>query len=308
MSLSSSDIKLSQDVDPTIRRFQAAITRDLEQLYLLMGQGLGGFSNQSPGAISQDVNTNGMGVEANQGDYTFSGPVSAAQLAEAIMGVSPSPVITPVSVFAFSSYSKTTYSTAGSFTHTFLTASTRYVAVIIAGGGGGAGGSAVAAGATGSFAGGGGGGGGSALISGLVIGASLSVTVGSGGTGGAATGATGTDGGISNLNDGVHSVSPGGGTAGGNASGGGGGQAGIGNVIDSSFFFLGMSGRNGGLGGVTQIAYNGSGAVSSYIAMGGFRGSPSLEVTGSEGFGGPGGGPTVAGTNGQKGIIVIYES
>lgn len=87
MSLMSSDIKLGQDVDPSIRRWQAASTRDLEQLYLLLTQGLGGFSNESPGSVSQDVNTNGMGVEANQGDYTFSGPASLAQVANGIDSV-----------------------------------------------------------------------------------------------------------------------------------------------------------------------------------------------------------------------------
>ncbi len=84
MSLMSSDIKLGQDVDPTVRRFQAAITRDLEQLYLLMSQGEGGFSNTSPGSVSQDPTTDGLGVEGNQGDYRFSAPVTKAEVAQDI--------------------------------------------------------------------------------------------------------------------------------------------------------------------------------------------------------------------------------
>ncbi len=322
MSLMSSDIKLGPDVDPTVRRFQAAITRDLEQCFLLMTQGLGGFSNQSPGSISQDVNTNGMGVEANQGDYTFSGPASLAQLAAAL-AIDPNTFLqknndlsdvasNPAAnynlgvPFSLGTYTKTTYATVGSFTHTFAAGSTLYTAFIIAGGGGGAGGTT----GTGSakIAGGGGGGGASAIVSGRVNVASLAVEVGAAGTGGALD-TNGVDGGDSSVTHGSAVINPHGGSKGGanGSSGAGGVIPSTSNAISADLVFFGFNGIRGGDGTVRSVTFNGAGAVSSYAVAGGSGGAPSFAFPGSAGGGGQGGTAGSVGIDGQKGSVIIYE-
>lgn len=322
MSLMSSDIKLGLDVDPSIRRWQAASTRDLEQLYLLLTQGLGGFSNESPGSISQDPLTNGMGVEANQGDYTFSGPASLAQLADAAAPVnltgflrsannlsdvdSVPGALYNLGAIPFTNWgSATVYSTPGSFTHTWTVGKVLALVSINGAGGGGGGGSAAVA--SNSGAGGGAGGGERIIMVMRISGLTTGGVVGSHGAGGAfsATLGNGIAGGFSSFNG----VVAGGGEYGfGWAAG-----AGVGGLGGSSFssissaagsMALRFPGKNGDGGAVINVVYSGAGAVTQvqWRAGRGGRG-----VTGDFGDGGDGGGASVNGTDGNNGAVFIYE-
>jgi hypothetical protein len=290
----------------------------LEQLYLLMGQGEGGFSNQSPGSISQDPVTDGMGVEGNQGDYRFSPPVSRAEVdggsvdtsgflqklnnlsdvssnagANANLGVP----------FSLGAYTKTTYLTPGSFTHTFAGSSTVYMALIAGASGGGGGGSTGVA--SGKIAGGGGGGGASAFVSGRVNVASLTVVIGTGGSAGALDG-NGTNGGDSSVAHGSYTFDARGGLAGGanGTAGDGGDVPTTTNSVTADYFLLGLSGESGRNGAVRSVTFNGAGAVSAYTSVGGRGGKVAIFASLVGGIGGSPGGTGAVGSNGK---VVIYE-
>ncbi len=321
MSLMSSDIKLGQDVDPTVRRWQAASTRDLEQLYLLLTQGLGGFSNQSPGAISQDVNTNGMGVEANQGDYTFSGPASLAQAAALAGGIDTSVFLQksnnlsdvtnaaqslnhlgsfPVSYTGWNVI--TNYGTVGSFTHTFNVNAKAVVYVIQAGGGGGGGAGVNTAG------GGGSSGERLTVISNAPTTATAAIVVGAGGAGGAA-GVTGSVPGATSVVVNGITVTPqaGGGGGGGTAglfSGYGGSGQGTGTQPTTAGYMLFSKPGESGQAGFVSFAYL-TGATLNVVGQGGQGGTG----TTSGGEGGRGGNtPSNVGLVGGQGVITIYEA
>ncbi len=322
MSLMSSDIKLGQDVDPTIRRWQAASTRDLEQLYLLMTQGLGGFSNQSPGSISQDVDTNGMGVEANQGDYTFSGPASIAQVAAAVNVINLtaflrsnnnlSDVANTISaafnlgVFKFGGYSLTGNYASGSGTHTFAAGKSLFMAIIQGGGGGGSAQNGSQGAGSNVWGANSGGGGGASVIFGRIAAATATYAVGAGGT----SGGSPTAGGNSTLTfNGTTITAYGGGAAYNNGGAGASNTAWGGGVTmtdptNADMFWIPLTGHSGDTAAITNWRSNGASAAAAFYywheAAQGL--SPSFLTAGSDpGMGG------VGGTNGVIGYVKVYE-
>ncbi len=317
MSLMSSDIKLGQDVDPTVRRFQAAITRDLEQLYLLMSQGEGGFSNTSPGSVSQDPTTDGLGIEGNQGDYRFSPAVSRAEFQsggiDARVFLQKSNNLGDVfnritsalnlGVFKFGGYALTASYASGSGTHAFTAGKQLFIAILQGGGGGNSSVNGTQGSGTGAFGSMGGGGGGAAIIMGRISLSTCSYVVGAGGT----VGASPTDGGSTTLT--LNSVTV---TAGGGAGAGSNGSAyspGIGGAVSQTdpsspdMFWIPLPGQAGLPASVVDIRTVGTSPVNSvfYFWSTGEPGkAPSQLINGGTGI--------YAGTgNGQPGAIEIYE-
>jgi len=164
------------------------------------------------------------------------------------------------------------------------------IKVTVIGGGGGGGGAGCSFGA-----GGGGGGAAIQIFSGLTVGNTLNITVGTGGAGGSAGGGAGVSGNTSSVASGTQTISTVSAT-GGSGGGGGGSGAGVNGGVGSG----GILNIRGGAG--TGNASSGPGVGGSTILGGGAGGLAG--TGGAYGGGGSGGQPSAGGT-GANGVVVI---
>lgn len=187
-------------------------------------------------------------------------------------------------------------------THTFNASSKYFLAVLVGSGGGGESGSA--GNGSGTFAGQGGGSGELVIVFGKITATSASITIGT-------AGAVATNGGDVTFVMNGETVTAGGGKAGGAVGGGAGGAAGYTAAAQSANFIAHRRpGDRGESGQCRTVNFSGAGAVSSITCVGGYGGSPQLNVGGTfYGGGGYGGGNnSVAAGAGTAGAVLILEA
>lgn len=220
---------------------------------------------------------------------------------------------TGVTTGAFTSTVTQVFTASGTYTPT---SGMKFCIIEVCGAGGGGGGSSTTTGSTSSSAGGGGGGGyARKTVSSATIGASQTVTIGSGGSAGVANGANGGTGGTTSVGSivsatgGVGALTSGAVTP--PSQGGEGGSGGAGSSGD--FNITGSDGFVGNNFGTNQYNQNGGMGGSSYFAGNKKALAANPGATGYSYGGGGSGGSNHASTAGQNGgagapgIVIITE-